>query len=63
MREIMRRFERDYYPPAFLQQHENKMQLLRHERQIEGRRLDGLKKTLETKLSGASRDARRGRAA
>ncbi len=47
------------YP--LLQRHESRLQQLRHERKAERQRLDGLKKTLQTRLQinpKATNDAR-----
>jgi hypothetical protein len=59
----MLRLERHAYQASQLKPHEGKMQELRHERKTEGKRLDGLKKALETKLSAGPAGANEGRAA
>jgi hypothetical protein len=48
----------DRYQPAVFKRHEGKMQELRHERKSESRHLDGLKKTLESKLGFRKEDKR-----
>jgi hypothetical protein len=52
----MKTFAADYAQPALSKQHESKLQELRHERESESLRLDGLKKILQSKMDRASRN-------
>ena len=60
MSRTMSRHDAKFYPAA--QNHESNVSKLRHERRVEIQRLDGIKKTLESKLS-ASEQIRRIQAA
>ncbi len=48
----------DRFQLSLSKQHEGKNQELRHERKTESQHLDGLKKTLESKLRARSEDKR-----
>jgi hypothetical protein len=52
----MKTFAVDHTQQVLSKQHESKLQELRHERESESLRLDGLKKVLQSKLDRASRN-------
>jgi len=51
------------YEPSLSKKHEVRMQELRRERKTEGRRLDGLKKALQTRLQPDPKESKEVRAA
>ena len=59
----MKNYQVNSYKPSLSKPHSSTLQELRHERKAEDRRLDELKKALQTKMCGNRRESQDVRAA